>query len=403
MHNEAFMSPVEIISQMKLRFSYGRSGNQAISPYQTIGKASSTTLAMGGGLVNGVLMDDLIGNSQLKWEHTLQTNIGVDFGLLSDRVTGTIEVFRSNTEDIILRRSVPRATGSTEIFANMGKLKNSGLEITLKATALQKDDFRWETMLTYSSFRNEIVDLYGDKRDDVGNRWFIGEPRGVIYDYEKIGVWQVGEDPAESDPSAKPGDLKFKDQKTVDTNGDGRPDAPDGVITPADRVILGQTDPKWYGGISNTFHYKNFHLNIFIQTSQGGKKNNVDASYADERGRRNIPDVVGYWTPENQSNTWPGLAYTNGRGYGYPMDISYTRIKDITLSYTFPQTLIGKAKLTNLTAYVSGRNLYTFTNWIGWDPESRQTARGVSNGTENSWVYNYPYVRTICFGLNVSL
>jgi TonB-linked SusC/RagA family outer membrane protein len=409
MHNENFLEPVDIISQLKLRVSYGKSGNQAITPYQTIGKASSTTLAMGGALVNGVLMDDRIGNSELKWEHTLQTNVGIDFGLLGDRITGTVDVFKSNTKDIILLRSVPRITGSADTYANLGEVKNKGIEITLKATVLQKGDFRWETVLTYSAFRNEIVDLYGDKKDDIGNRWFIGKPVGVIYDYKKIGVWQVGEDPAGSDPSAKPGDLKFKDQKTVDTNGDGVPDATDGVINASDRVVLGQTAPKWYGGISNTFHYKNFHLNVFIQTSQGAFKNNVDASYADERGRRNIPDVVGYWTPENKSNKWPGLAYNNSRGYGYPMDISYTRIKDITLSYTFPQALISKAKLTNLTAYVSGRNLYTFTNWIGWDPESTQTARGVDNNVvdgrvnPNSWIYNYPYVRTFCFGLNVSL
>ncbi|HYF67195.1 MAG TPA: TonB-dependent receptor [Ohtaekwangia sp.] len=411
MHNENFLNTVETISQLKIRLSYGKSGNQAIAPYQTIGKASSTTLAMGGGLVNGVLMDDRIGNSELKWEHTLQTNLGVDFGLLQDRITGTIEVFKSRTNDLILLRNVPRITGSTDIYANMGELKNKGLEVTLKGTVIERGDFSWETTLTYSAFRNEIVDLYGDKRDDIGNRWFIGQPRGVIYDYEKLGVWQEDEDPSESDPSAKPGDLKFKDQITVDTDGDGKPDAKDGVINADDRIVLGQTDPKWYGGISNTFHYKNFHLNIFIQTSQGAMRNNVDASYADERGRRNIPEVVGYWTPENQSNTWPGLAYTNPRGYGYPMDISYTRIKDITLSYTFPQALISKAKLTSLTAYVSGRNLYTFTDWIGWDPESRQTSRGSDNGidnttgrvNQNSWIYNYPYVRTICFGLNVSL
>jgi hypothetical protein len=303
------MTPVELVSQLKLRFSYGKSGNQAITPYQTIGKASSTTLAMGGGLVNGVLMDDRIGNSELKWEHTIQTNVGVDFGLFGDRITGTVEVFKSRTNDLILLRNVPRITGSTDIYANMGELKNKGLEITLKGTVLEKGDFRWETTLTYSAFRNEIVDLYGDKRDDIGNRWFIGEPKGVIYDYEKLGVWQVGEDPGASDPSAKPGDLKFKDQITVDTDGDGKPDSKDGVINADDRVVLGQTDPKWYGGISNTFHYKNFHLNVFIQTSQGAMKNNVDASYADERGRRNIPNEVGYWTPENKSNTWPGLAY----------------------------------------------------------------------------------------------
>jgi TonB-linked SusC/RagA family outer membrane protein len=415
MHKENFLNTSNIVSQMKLRLSYGKSGNQAITPYQTIAKANSIPLAMGGGLVNGVLMDDRIGNSLLKWEHTFQTNIGVDFGFLSDRITGTVELFNSRTEDILLLRNVPRASGSVDVYANLGEVANKGIELSLKGNVIEKGDFRWEASVIYSSYRNEIKDIYGDKKDDIGNRWFIGQPLGVIFDYEKLGVWQVGEDPAGSDPSAKPGDLKFKDQLTVDTNGDGVPDATDGVINAADRVVLGQTAPKWTGGLTNTFHYKNFHLNVFIQTAQGALKNNVDASYADERGRRNIPEEVGYWTPENGSNEWPGLAYTNTRGYGYPLDASYVRIKDITFSYTFPQSLISKLKLSSVTAYVSGRNLYTFSDWIGWDPESNQTPRGVNNvntatpslldsgSAGNSWTNNYPVVRTFCFGLNVSL
>src|SRR5690606_37755128 len=128
--------------------SYGKSGNQAIAPYQTIAKASSTTLAMGGGLVNGVLMDDRIGNSELKWEHTIQTNLGVDFGLLQDRITGTVEVFKSRTNDLLLLRNVPRITGSTDIYANMGEMKNKGLEVTLRGTVIKSGDFSWETILT---------------------------------------------------------------------------------------------------------------------------------------------------------------------------------------------------------------------------------------------------------------
>lgn len=402
-HNEDFLQS-DLINQMKLRFSYGKTGNQAISPTQTANTASATSLAMNDVLQNGVILNDRLGNSYLQWETTIQTNLGIDFAVLRNRIKGTLDLFSAHTKDLLLLRNLPRTSGSTQTWANLGELKNEGVEITLQTSNVQVGGFRWETNLNFSSFRNKIVELYGDGQDDIGNRWFIGEPLGVIYDYEMLGVWQEDEDPSGTDPSAQPGDLKFKDQLTVDANGDGVPDEADGVITAEDKVVLGQTNPKWYGGITNIFHYKNFHLNIFIQTSQGALKNDVDASYADERGRRNIPQDVGYWTPENKSNEWPGLAYNNSRGYGYPRDNSYTRLKDITLSYTFPRSILKRINLGSLTAYVAGRNLATFTNgWIGWDPESNQTPRGSNNGQSNSWIYNYPYVRSFVFGINVSL
>ena len=163
-------------------------------------------------------------------------------------------------------------------------------------------------------------------------------------------------------------------------------------------MILGQTAPKWIGGLTNTFHYKNLHLSIFIQTFQGATKNNVTLTYADEAGRMNIPVDAGYWTAENKSNTRPSLAYTNTKGYGYASDNSYTRIKDVTLSYTLPQALLDKIKLGSLTLYASGRNLYTFTNWVGWDPENNYSFRG-----SGDWTNNYPLTRSLVFGANITL
>jgi len=199
-------------------------------------------------------------------------------------------------------------------------------------------------------------------------------------------VWQVGENPAGWDASAKPGDLKFAD---MDKNG---------VINADDKVIQGQTAPKWTGGLTNTFHYKNFHLNIFIQTAQGALKNNITLTYADEAGRMNIPQETGYWTSTNKSQTRPSLAYTNTKGYGYPSDNSYTRIKDVSLSYIFSQHTLDRLKLSGLTIYASGRNLHTFTNWVGWDPENNYSFRG-----SGDWTNNYPLTREIVFGVNVAL
>jgi hypothetical protein len=213
-----------------------------------------------------------------------------------------------------------------------------------------------------------------------------------VYDYKKQGVWQTGEDVSKQDPGAKPGDLKL-----ADNNGDGK-------ITAQDKVILGQTAPKWLGGMTNTFHYRDFHLSIFIQTAQGMTKNDPDLNYVDESGRRNTPAEVGYWTAANKNQSRPALSYFNTRGYGYGSNASYTRLKDITLSYTVPPGLLDRAHLGAMTVYVSGRNLYTWTKWIGWDPENVYYGRGVTDaGSGGSWINNYPTIRSLVLGLNISL
>lgn len=298
-----------------------------------------------------------------------------------------------------MRRNLPNITGYTSVWANLGKMENNGIDITLKTVNIQTNDFKWSTDLNFSTYRNKITEIYGDGKDDKGNNWFIGYNRNVIYDYEKIGIWQEGEDVSKSDPIAKPGDIKFKDQLTIDTNGDMVPDSADGKITSEDKVILGRRDPKWTGGITNTFNYKNFSLRIFIQASVGGLRPNSDLTFADEAWRRNIPKEFKYWTKENKDNYWPSLAaYKNYRGYQFAEDYTYVRIKDITLSYSVPQSFLSKYKIESLSFYVTGRNLYTFTKWYGWDPEMTYYGRG-----SGDWTNNYPLVRTFIVGLNLSL
>lgn len=237
-------------------------------------------------------------------------------------------------------------------------------------------------------------------------RWFLGHPIGVIYDYTMVGIWQEDEiargDHLNWDPIAEAGDVKLADISGPDG-------VPDGKIDDNDRTIKGQTTPKWIGGLTNTFTYKDFTLSIFIQTTQGLKKNNSLIGMAgDEMGRRNTTTEIGYWTPENKSNEWRSLRKnSNKHGYGFPCDASYTRIKDITLSYTFPQRMIQKMGIGGLQLYVSGRNLFTFTDWVGWDPEARQVARGNSSwdSTRGETVYdssNYPMTKSCVFGVNLT-
>ncbi|AWW30213.1 SusC/RagA family TonB-linked outer membrane protein [Echinicola strongylocentroti] len=385
-HNEEFMQDHPGLGELKLRFSYGQSGNQAIDPNQTVTSANTVLQPFGGDAQVGVLYNTL-GNPDLTWETTTSANLALDFGFVQNRIRGTVEVYKTNTEDILLERNLPTTTGYNNVWANLGEMQNKGFELTLNTVNIETGDFTWETSLNFSTYKNEIVDLYGDGRDDIGNQWFIGQPLRVIFDYEKLGIWQEGEDIASVDPVSQPGDLKFKDQ-----NGDGQ-------ITEQDRVVLGQRDPKWMGGLTNTFRYKNWNLSIFIQTSQGGLKSNRDLTYADEAWRRNLPADYGYWTPDNPSDYWPSLAaYNRYRGYQFAEDYSYVRIKDVRLSYVVPQSFLERYNIGGLTLYAAGRNLHTFTDWFGWDPENTQVSRG-SDGWEN----NYPLVRTISFGLNLTL
>ena len=380
------MKEISFVDNLKLRLSYGKSGNEAIGVYETITRNSTNRYPFDGVTYIGTA-PSVLGNADLHWETTLGSNIGLDFSLLKSKISGSMDFYSNKTSDLLLRRSLPITTGYGSVFYNLGKTSNQGFELNLNTKNLELTDFRWESGIVFSTNKNKIVDLYGDKQSDVGNRWFIGQPINVIYDFRMQGVWQVGEDPSKQDPGAKPGDLKF-----ADLNGDGR------ITADGDREILGQPNPKWTGGLTNTFHYKNLHLNVFIQTAQGMTRNNPDLTYADETGRRNTPSEVGYWTPENRSNTRPALSYNNTRGYGYASDASYTRIKDITLSYVVDPTVLEKFKLHGLTLYVSGRNLATFTKWIGWDPEANYSSRG-----SGDWVNNYPVNRTFVFGANISL
>lgn len=383
---EPFMERVDFVDNLKLRVSHGKSGNEAIGVYQTITTNGSNRYPFDGVGKIGTAPSNL-GNANLHWETTIGSNVGVDFGVLKNRISGTIDVYKNNTSDLLLTRSLPIISGYGSIVDNIGKTSSSGIELSLNTKNLQKADFSWESGIVFSTNKTKIVDLYGDRKDDVGRRWFIGKPIRIVYDYRMEGVWQEGEDPSKQDPGAKPGDLKF-----ADLNGDGK-------ITPdMDKEILGQTDPKWTGGLTNTFHYKNVNLNVFVQTAQGALRNNPDLTYADETGRRNTPAEVGYWTSENKSNTRPALSYNNTRGYGYASDASYTRIKDITLSYVFNPAVLQKLKLNGLTLYASGRNLATFTNWIGWDPEANYSSRG-----SGDWTNNYPVNRSFVFGANISL
>ncbi len=390
---EKFMNKTRTwLDNLKLRASYGVSGNEAIGVYQSLTKMASNSLAMGGTSLTTLVANTAMGNSNLSWEKTKSFNVGVDFSVLNGRINGTLDAYTAQTTDLLLKRNLPTVSGYTDVYSNMGKTQNYGIEATLNTHNITTKDFTWNTTITFSWNKNKIKDLYGDGKDDIGNQWFIGNPIGVIYDYKKVGIWQQEEIDAglnaKWDPVAKAGDVKLEDLNK------------DGKIDEKDKCIQGQTTPKWIGGLMNNFTYKNFALSIFIQTVQGLKKNNAEIGVAaDEMGRRNGPAEIGYWTAENKSNEWRSLSKESNRhGYGFPCDASFTRIKDITLSYNLPMSVLAKYGIGGLQLYVSGRNIATFTNWIGWDPEANDAQRGWSG-----WEDNYPNTRTFVFGINLTL
>ncbi|MEZ0450741.1 TonB-dependent receptor [Sphingobacterium thalpophilum] len=391
-HNESFMqNSKDVISNLKWRISYGLSGNEAISIYQTQFLMNAYPMAMNGLSNTALTIRTQMGNDNLQWEKTKGLNTGIDFGLFNNRISGSVDVYKSSTYDMLLRQFLPKLTGFTEVFANMGKLENTGIDLTLNTKNIVKDHFNWSSTLVFSRNKNKIKEVYGNGQEDLGNRWFIGQPVGVIYDFTKVGIWQEDEIASGAnkgwDDAAQAGDLKL-----ADLDGDGK-------IGEGDRSVLGQTAPKWTAGLTNTFTYKDFTLNIFINTVQGALRNNPQIGAAsDEMGRRSTPAALGYWTPENKSNEWRSLGnHSNVHGYGFPSNASFTRLKDVTLSYTLPQQVASRLGVGGLTVYASGRNLYTWTNWLGWDPEARDITRGSANDN-----LNYPMVRTYVLGVNLN-
>ncbi len=382
---EQFLKKVDFIDMLKLRMSYGAVGNQAISPYQSLSRIGSQKIVYGeGGTTSLAYYPTNMSNSNLKWETTYTSNIGLDFEILKGRIGGSFEVYKMVTKDLLVTRALPRMTGFVNVWANLGQVNNEGIELTLNTSNIKGKDFEWNTNFTFSNNKNKIVHLYrsdtngdGKEDDDIGNSWFIGKPISSYYDYMFDGVYQEGDSDIPS--GYKPGYVKIKD-----VNGDGS-------ITADDRTIIGQgNQPKYRWGIGNDFTYKNLTLSVFINSMQGWISDFGLIGRGPVERSLNFIDY-GWWTPENKSNSRPSLLHENKYGHTYYMNRNFVRIQDVSLVYKFPNKVLEKLKISNLKASVSGKNLYTFTDWIGADPESGETSRGSL----------YPMPRTVVFGLNV--
>lgn len=381
---EEFMKKLTWINYLKLRFTYGKNGNRGISPYSS--QSNLTQLGnqyvFGDGAVSSIgITPTTMANNLLGWETTVASNLGLDFSVLKNRISGSIEYYSKNTTDLLLQLRIPNMTGYETYFTNIGGTNNRGLEISLNTQNYTKGKFNWTTNFVYSFNRNKItklsgVDLNNDGKedDDIASSRFIGQPLGTNFDYVWDGIWQVGED-NKIDPTSKPGYVKFKD-----IDGDGK-------ITPLDRQVLNSNQPDFLAGLTNRFSYGGFSLSIFFNAVVGGYSPNSLLNHGTNFfDRTNLMDLP-YWTPENPLNDRPSIGYPNPLGYRFYQSRSFVRLQDVSLSYDIPKSVLSKAKISQLKLYVSGKNLKTWTNWDGWDPEHGSGGRTPANGPLlSSWI-----------------
>ncbi len=377
--SEDFMNKSKVISNLKLRASYGSNGNQAVNAYNTLARLSTRSYIDGATTLPGYIPTSL-GNPDLKWETTVGFNAGIDFTLFSGRIEGSLDGYSKNTHDLLLSREISPVHGVSRVLQNIGKTSNKGLELGINSINVQTASFVWSTNFSISGNRNSIEDVYGDGKSDTLNQYFIGQPIDVNFSYKYGGVWQLTDDLVKAPAGTKAGYAKV-----VDVNGDGK-------ITPsADRMIIGSRQPNFIYGIGNSFTYKNFSLYAFVQGVQGTSRVNALISDNVQNGVRNNTFYKNYWTPTNPTNDYyANVLGANVFGANIYESDSYARLKDLSLSYNFPSKLLSRLKLSRLKVYANARNLLTITKWTGLDPEL--------NSQED-----IPLQREFIFGLNISL
>lgn len=377
---ENFMRNVHFLSALKLRASYGLNGNQSISPYNSLATLGRETFVSGTNVLPGFIPNRLA-NEILGWESTKSFSMGLDFSLLKNRVQGSIDYYNAQTFDLLLNRSISSIHGFSSILQNIGKTANKGIEVGISSTNIKSKNFSWASNFNISHNRNKIVDLYGDKKDDVGNRWFIGKPINLIYALQYDGIFRSQEEVDKSlQPTAQPGYVRIKD-----ADGDGT------ISASNDRTILGYGDPKFIWGITNIFGFRSFTLMIFFHGVQGITKENPllqDNVGVDTRSNTTKKD---WWSPTNPTGThFSNDEKSNSLDINIYENASFARLKDMSLAYDLPNNLLLKLKLSKLKLYTTVRNLATITRYGGLDPEL-QNQRDI------------PLQREFIFGLNLGL
>lgn len=412
-----------VISTLKVRGGYGKTSNQSIGAYSSQGNLSSNFYNFGSTGANGYLLTTLA-NQNLTWEFTNSVDIGLDFGLFNNRITGTVDVYNQKTDHILQQVNLPASNGANSYSANLGKTEGKGLEISISSQNIRNlGGFSWSTDFNISFNRDKIIELHDGIQQDLGNNWFVGQPFSVIYDVKKIGIWQTNEAAQAAVYGQLPGQIKVQD-----VNNDGK-------INASDLQILGNFQPQYTGGITNRFTYKHFDLSTVTAFRMG---QTIVAPYLSADGSaQGYPFFgngrvnqwkVNYWTPTNPTNDFPAPDAANDKQiYASTLayqDGSFVKMRSINLGYTFSPNALKKAGISSLRVYATCFNPFIIysplvSSGLGIDPEgnavggivqstantSNPTAGGGSSGTSTSRAIttnlNNPPTRTFQLGVNV--
>jgi TonB-linked SusC/RagA family outer membrane protein len=397
---ESFMENAQgWLNNLKLRVSWGISGNSAIDPYQTLATLSSSQVFyyLGGKDLAGNIPSS-IGNTSLTWEKTSSLNFGIDFGIIDNRLSGSVDYFINNTNDLLYQKSAPPSSVFPSVWGNIGDTEGSGIEVALNTVIARGKEFNYDINWSFTSFSDKIVSLADNVDKNINGRTgqIVGESISIFYDFEDAGMWNVGEfDTYKADWEARhpgeslgyissygtPGSIKIVDR---DDNG---------ILDDEDKIVYNRS-PKFIMGMSNSLSYKDFDLAVMVYARTGGI-----ISY-DMNGALNYESAnwanLDYWTPTNTTAKFPspGLssaAASTHSNYGSALlyeKANFLKIRDITLGYNLPKTLLGKAKIDNVKVYGSLKNYFTFSNIDNYDPE-----RGGA--------FSFPLARQVVFGINV--
>ncbi|SHG90354.1 TonB-dependent receptor [Flagellimonas flava] len=407
---EEFLKDSKTISNLKLRGSYGVTGSQAIQPYQSLAAfQSGVAINFGEEVALNGSIPSRIANNDLKWETTTSYNVGLDLGLFNQRIDFTAEYYYKKTEDLLFDKELPKYTGFSSQVQNIGSMRNEGFEFALNTVNVNSDTFRWNTNFNIFFNENEVLDLGGDENlilssgsvfSEISESGILtpGEPLGSFYGFVFDGIYQnQAEVDAINDPRGAPGRVKFKD-----VNGDG-------AIDSEDRTVIGNAQPDFIWGLTNNLSYKNIDLDFTLQGVQGNEVFWTTEFQLSRVGRESnsLASIRNFWNGEGTSNTVQGL----GEGPGdmssrYIHDGSYIRLQNLSLGFNFPRTLLDRLKIQAAKVYVSGQNLFTITNYPGYDPEVN--SRGGNDNLSNQNILlgydhgGFPGVKIYNIGLNLT-
>ncbi|MEO1011486.1 MAG: TonB-dependent receptor, partial [Bacteroidota bacterium] len=421
--NESFLENVDPISALKLRVGYGETGNQEVPRYQSASALGINFYTFGDSqdvLVTGAATSR-VANPDLSWETTKQINAGLDFGFFRNRISGSVDYYLKTTEDMLLGVRLNPTTGIGQpALQNIGSLENEGIEIALNTINVETDNFSWATSINLATNRNEIESLGNADQIlfDVRGGWHQiinevilkpGESVGTFWGLESAGI--LGQDD-NGDPLpleegfVAPGGVGtriYLDRITEDTDGDGIADARDGVINADDRTVIGKGIPDFFGGFTNNFSYRGFSLNAFFDFQFGHDIYNAARVYSEElhNTSNRTTAILDAWTPENQDTEIPAIGQGDFQTLvdRYIEDASFIRLKNVTLSYDFNPRFLDKTLFSALRVYVSGQNLWTHTDYTGFNPQASTIRNPIAPGVD--WGA-YPVAKIYTIGLNAT-